>query len=39
MVYSKVELTNFNADTTINDAFELFKYKARLLSNTIAHPA
>ena len=39
MSYSKYEATNFNADIENTDDFESFKYKAKLLGNTDAHPA
>ena len=39
MSYSKDEATNFYADITNDDVFKSFKYKAKLLGNTIGQPA
>ena len=37
--YSKVEATNFNADNENTNNFKSFKYKAKLLGNTVADGA
>ena len=37
--YSKDEATNFNNDIENTNDFKSFKYKAKLLGNTVAHPA
>ena len=37
--YSKNEATNFNANIGNNNVFKSFKYKTKLLQNTIAQPA
>ena len=37
--YSKDEATNFNANIGNNNAFKSFKYKTKLLQNTVAQPA
>ena len=37
--YVKDEATNFNNDIENTDKFESFKYKAKLLENTVAQPA
>ena len=37
--YSKDGATNFNYDIENNNAFKLFMYKAKLLSNTVAQSA
>ena len=37
--YSRDEATNFDADVANSDAFKSFKYKAKLLEDTIAEPA
>ena len=34
--YCKYEATNFNADVTNDNVFRSFKYKAKLLENTVA---
>ena len=34
--YFKGEATNFNTDIENNDDFKYFKYKAKLLGNTVA---
>ena len=34
--YSKDEATNFNADTANTNNFKSFKYKTKLLGNTVA---
>ena len=34
--HSKDEATNFNADITNTDNFKSFKFKAKLLGNTVA---
>ena len=36
--YSKDEATNFSADTANTDNFKSFKYKTKLLGNTVAQP-
>ena len=36
--YSKDEATNFNADITNTDDFKSFRYKTKLLGNTVAQP-
>ena len=36
--YSNDEPTNFNADIANTDNFKSFKYKAKLLRNTVARP-
>ena len=36
--YSRDEATNFDADVANSDAFKSFKYKAKLLEDTIAEP-
>ena len=36
--YSKDEATNFNANITKADPFKSFKYKAKLLGDTVAQP-
>ena len=36
--YSKNEATNFDADIANTDNFKSFKYKAKLLGNTVAQP-
>ena len=38
-LYSKDEATNFNADTTTNNNFNPFEYKAKLLGNTVTDEA
>ena len=37
--YSKDETADFNVDITNTDAFKSFKYKAKLLDNTVADGA
>ena len=37
--YSKDKATKFNADIVNTNAFKCFKYKAKLLENTVAQPA
>ena len=37
--YSKDEATNFNNNIVNTDNFKSFKYKAKLLGNTVAQPA
>ena len=37
--YSKDKGTNFDADIGNNNNFKSFEYKAKLLGNTVAHPA
>ena len=37
--YSKDEATNFNSDIDNTNRFKSFKYKAKLLGNTVAQPA
>ena len=37
--YSKDKGTNFDADIDNNNNFKSFEYKAKLLGNTVAHPA
>ena len=39
MVYPKDEATNVNADIVNDNNLKSFKYKAKLLENTTAHPA
>ena len=36
--YSKDEATNFNADIANDNNLKSFKYKAKLLGNTVAQP-
>ena len=36
--YSKNEVIDFNADIANTDNFKFFKYKAKLLGNTVAQP-
>ena len=36
--YSKDDATNFNADVASDNNFKYFKYKAKLLGNTVAQP-
>ena len=36
--YSKDGATNFNNDIENTDDFTYFKYKAKFLGNTVAHP-
>ena len=36
--YSKDEAANFSADITNTDGFKYFRYKTKLLENTIAQP-
>ena len=38
LFYSKDEATNFNADIANDDNFKSFKFKAKLLGNTVAQP-
>ena len=37
--YSEDEATNFNSDIENTNDFKSFKYKAKLLGNTVAQPA
>ena len=39
LFYSKDEATNFDADIANTDEFKFFKYKTKLLGNTVVQPA
>ena len=39
MIYSKDKAANFNANITNDDNFKAFKYKAKLLENTVVDAA